>query len=67
MSVSVDKLGATPEVGNPKCLFRVAINDGMFTPYDAAPDGQRFLVALPEPPDPLLFIQSIEELLKRGQ
>jgi hypothetical protein len=34
-------------------------------PYDVTPDGQRFLVNVPEPPEPLLFIQGFDEFLKK--
>jgi eukaryotic-like serine/threonine-protein kinase len=69
MAVSVANLGAVPQVGEPRSLFKVAINDiaDDFSPYDVTPDGQRFLVNSPEPPEPLLFIQGFQELLKRGQ
>jgi eukaryotic-like serine/threonine-protein kinase len=69
MAVSVANLGAVSQVGEPRSLFKVAINDitDDFSPYDVTPDGQRFLMNLPEPPEPLLFIQGFDELLKRGQ
>jgi eukaryotic-like serine/threonine-protein kinase len=68
MAVNVANLGGKPEIGEPRSLFRIAMADSaVFNPYDVAPDGQRFLVNLPETPQPLLFIQGIEELLKRGQ
>jgi len=70
MAVTVVSAGATLRVSEPQRLFKVALNDiggDLFCPYDVAPDGQRFLMNLPEPPQPLLFIQGIEELLKPGQ
>jgi Tol biopolymer transport system component len=69
MAVSVEKLGSVPEVEDARHLFKIMTNDiaSDFSPYDVTPDGQRFLVNVPEPPEPLLFIQGFEELLKRGQ
>jgi len=43
------------------------ISADMFSPYDVTPDGQRFLVNMPEPPEPLTFIQGLDALLKKSQ
>jgi hypothetical protein len=70
MVVSVSNLRGAPKIGEPQRLFKVSMNDigaDNFSPYDVAPDGQRFLVNVLEPPEPLLFIQGIEELLKKDQ
>jgi hypothetical protein len=70
MVVSVSNLSGTPKIGEPQPLFKVSINDiaaDNFSPYDVTPDGQRFLVNMLEPPEPLLYIQGIEELLQKGQ
>ena len=36
-----------------------------YPPIDVAPDGQRFLMNIPEPSEPLLFLQGISRLLDR--
>jgi hypothetical protein len=69
MAVSITDLGGTPKIGEPRRLFKVAINDisiSVSSSYDVTRDGQRFLVNVLEPPEPLLFIQGIEELLQKG-
>ena len=70
MVVSVLNSGTNIKFEEPQRLFKAEVNDIAITvasPYDVAPDGQRFLVNMPEPPEPLLFIQGIDKLLKRGQ
>jgi Tol biopolymer transport system component len=70
MSVTVDNIRGVPKIGEPRRLFRATINDitsDIFSPYDVRPDGQRFLVNVPEPPEPMLFIQGLEEFLKKIQ
>jgi hypothetical protein len=56
------------ETFEPRRLFRIPINDIASTiscPFDVTPDGQRFLVNVPEPPEPLVFILGFEEFLKK--
>jgi hypothetical protein len=56
------------QIGEPRRLFKLTINDiaaEISYPYDVTPDGQRFLVNVPEPPEPLLFIQGFDEFLKK--
>ena len=51
-------------MSEPRSLFKMTFNDIAVTlasPYDVHPDGQRFLVNTPEP---LLFVQGLEALLK---
>ncbi len=69
MAVRVTHRGGLIEAGEPQRLFKVEINDITAEPwpYDVAPDGQRFLINVPEPPEPLLFIQGLAALLNKGQ
>jgi Tol biopolymer transport system component len=70
MVVAVENLGTILKVSEARRLFKMALNDITITatpPYDVYPDGQRFLVNMLEPPEPLLFIQGIDKLVKRGQ
>jgi len=50
-------------------LFQMVMEDvmmGLSSPYDAAPDGQHFVVLVPaEPPTPLTVIQNWTALLER--
>ena len=70
MAVDVTKVADALEVGQPQYLFKVAMNDlasEQHSPFDVTPNGQRFLVNLPEAPEPILLIQRFEKLLQRGQ
>jgi hypothetical protein len=61
--------GAVQPTGLPKQLFRIPLNvftHVPFTPYDVAPDGQRFLLNLPETPTPLLYIRGVEQWLAKN-
>jgi hypothetical protein len=49
--------------GKPQRLFRIPLNDitrSSVAPYDVAPDGQRFLLNVPDRPTPLLFLQGLD-------
>jgi hypothetical protein len=37
----------------------------LFPPLAVAPDGQRFLFNVPEPPEPLTLMQRVDRFLKR--
>ena len=53
--------------GAPRQLFRIPVNDitrGFTSPYDVTPDGQRFLLNIPEAPEPLLYISGLEQFLR---
>ena len=67
--VRVTRFGEELKASEPQILFKVAINDiaSGLSPYDVTPDGQRFLVNVLETPEPLLLIQGLEELLKKGR
>jgi len=70
LAASLTWSGSIPEVVQTHSLFKVFMNDigiDVSSPYDAASDGQQFLVNIPEAPESLLFIQGLEELLQRGQ
>ncbi len=60
--------GTVQPAGLPKQLFRIPLNAFThigFAPYDVAPDGQRFLLNLPETPTPLLYIRGLEQWLSK--
>jgi hypothetical protein len=57
MSAEVSDDGGTLRIGAPTQLFRIALNDivrDFVSPYEPAPDGQRFLLNVPDSPTPLL-------------
>jgi hypothetical protein len=67
MSASLTQTGASVVPGKPKQLFRIPLNDitrDLFSPYAAAPNGQRFLLNVSDRPDPLLFIQGLGAIVK---
>jgi serine/threonine protein kinase len=69
MAVDLSGLDAKGEIGDSQTLFEIPMNDlssTHFSPYDVSRDG-RFLFNMPESPEPLLFIQGLEELLQRKQ
>jgi Tol biopolymer transport system component len=60
--------GTTAEPGKPRVLFRIPLNDftsDWFPPYDVTSDGQRFLLNVPDRPEPLLFLQGLDALMAR--
>jgi hypothetical protein len=66
MAVSVSAGPAGLTLGEPARLFRMPLNaiSGIeAAPYDVSPDGQRFLLNVPEPPAPLLFMQGVDRLI----
>ena len=66
MSVSVSRSGASITTGDPKRLFRVSLNDvtrTSYSPYGVTPDGQRFLLNVPDRPTPLFLLQGLEGLV----
>jgi dipeptidyl aminopeptidase/acylaminoacyl peptidase len=53
--------------GKPRRLFTVPLNDitrSFFSPYDVAPDGQRFLLNVPDRPSALYFLQGLDHLVR---
>jgi hypothetical protein len=68
MAVNVTPVTGTIQIGEPKRLFTLPLNDitrSFVSPYDVAPDGQRFLLNLPDRPDSLFFLQGLAALIKR--
>jgi len=63
------RLEPSPEVVKRTPLFQMVMEDvmvGLSSPYDAAPDGQHFVVLVPaEPPTPLTVVQNWTALLEQ--
>jgi serine/threonine protein kinase len=62
VAVDVSDLERTKLPGARRVLFRQVTNDVIresFTPYAVSADGQRFLLNVPEPPEPLTLIQRV--------
>jgi Tol biopolymer transport system component len=69
MSVDMSAFRQTGQTPPPRSLFRIIMNDAIrdwFPPYAIAPDGQRFLVEVPEGPEPLTLIQHADALSTGG-
>ena len=67
MMVPVMTSGATFSVGAATRLFRIPLNDltlNFVSPFDSSPDGQRFLLNVPDTPSSLLYIRGFQRLLK---
>ena len=65
VAVDLSRFEETRAPGGHQKLFRMVINDlirDSYSPFDVAPDGQRFLLNVPEPSEPLSFIQGIDAL-----
>ncbi len=65
-AVAVSEVGGVLTLGEPRRLFRIALNDitrHLYAPYDVAPDGQRFLLNIPETPAPLLYMRGIDRII----
>lgn len=52
-------------MGEPQKLFSRALSrlGGSVMPYDAAPDGQRFLLNVPDRPLSLFFLQGLDAMV----
>lgn len=63
------RLQPTLEIGSPKQLFQVVMADivrGQIAPYDVSPDGQRFLVIVPQrKPLSITLVQNWQALVDR--
>jgi (2S)-methylsuccinyl-CoA dehydrogenase len=58
--------GTVQPAGTPKQLFRIPLNDitrSFASPFDVAPDGERFLLNVPETPSPLFYVRGLEQWL----
>ncbi|HVL69471.1 MAG TPA: protein kinase [Vicinamibacterales bacterium] len=67
MAVTIEASAGGIRPGEPRRLFRVPVNDvgrEVFSPYDVAPDGQRFLLNVAETPEPLLYIRGLRRMLE---
>jgi WD40 repeat protein len=67
MAVGLTRSGATIAPGKPQRLFRIPLNDITRTswpPYGISPDGQRFLLNVPDRPTPLFYLQGLRGLIK---
>jgi hypothetical protein len=62
--------GATAIVaGAPQKLFTVPLNDitrAVSAPYAVSADGRRFLLQVPDRPEPLFFLQGLGELVRQA-
>ena len=67
MAVSLTRSGASIVPGKPQRLFRIPLNDitrRSWAPYAVTPDGQRFLLNVPDRPTPLFFLQGLSAMVK---
>ena len=67
MAVSLTRSGPTIVPGKPQRLFRIPLNDitrGSWAPYGVTPDGQRFLLNVPDRPTPLFYLQGLREMVR---
>jgi len=68
MAVNVDESGGAISLGSPRTLFHVENIEATSQPFDVMPDGQRFLIATPNPlpgPVPLTLVMNWNAELKR--
>lgn len=66
MAADITVRGSTIVPGRPHVLFRIPLNDiggEAFAPYDVSANGQRFLLNIPERPEPLFFLQGLEAFM----
>ena len=67
VAVDVSRLEETRQPGARRTLFRLVVNDVIrdgYAPYDVTADGQRFLVNVTEPSEPLTLIQGLTRLVE---
>jgi serine/threonine protein kinase len=67
MAADVSATAASFAAGTPHKLFAVPLNDLPtlnFPPYDVSADGQRFLLNVPDRPEPLFFLQGLDALMR---
>jgi Tol biopolymer transport system component len=70
MAVDLVRNGSSITPGEPRKLFSVPLNDianaiNDSAPFAVAPDGQRFLLNVPDRPDSLFFLQGVDALIGR--
>jgi hypothetical protein len=67
MAVSIELGTNSVQPSTPHALFTLAVDDLVFSPYEVAPDGQRFLVrAMSQQAAPLTAIVNWPALLKKA-
>jgi eukaryotic-like serine/threonine-protein kinase len=67
MAVSLTRSGAMIAPAKPQRLFRIPLNDitrNSYPPFGISPDGQRFLLNVPDRPTPLFYLQGLRGLIK---
>ena len=67
-AVDMSSFAASRQPGDRRRLFQISMNDitrENYPPYAVTPDGQRFLVNVPEAPEPLTLIQGVDRLIKK--
>ncbi len=67
MAVTLTRSGASMTPGKPQRLFRIPLNDitrHSYAPYGISPDGQRFLLNVPDRPTPLFYLQGLRGIVK---
>jgi Tol biopolymer transport system component len=67
MAVSLTRSGASIVPGKPQRLFRIPLNDitrAAYPPYGISPDGQRFLLNVPDRLTPLFYLQGLRGMVK---
>jgi len=70
VAVDLSRFEETKVPGARQRLFRIMLNEAIrdtYAPVDVAPDGQRFLMNVPDPSEPLVFIHGYEALLKKAR
>jgi hypothetical protein len=68
MAVDLTLRGAIVQAGRPRVLFKILLNDistDWFAPFDVTDDGQRFLLNIPEQPEPLFFLQGLGAVMSQ--
>jgi len=69
MAVNISTTVGSLTAGAPHKLFNVPLNDlpiTVFSPYDVAADGQKFLLNVPDRPEPLFFLQGLDALVRQA-
>ena len=67
MAVTLTRSGTSLTPGQPQRLFRIplnAITRVSWAPYAVAPDGDRFLLNVPDRPTPLFFLEGLRGMVR---
>jgi hypothetical protein len=68
MAVEISNSAGMIVAAPPRKLFTVPLNDisgSYVSPYDVSANGQRFLLKVPERPEPLFFLQGLGALARQ--